>query len=389
MSIVVNKTRLPVTQWQTESGSVVSISDARKRYAKSLSVALEPIQDLHGYSAPWVGGAGKQLLDPSTFIDIPAESQGITAINNGDGTFTVKGTATSNAYITLINYQLISDYGFFEPDVSYTLSGYYSGDVYIGFGIYGSGTDYWANSASGKTMTFTAEQIASKRYRVIIYVHSGTVLGDTGIVLKPMICKSSAQNPATFAPYENLCPISGHSSVTAYRAGANQSDNPQSVTLSLGQTVYGGSVDLVSGVLTVTHGCYTITGSERWNTNSFNINRYYSIAYLLRGIAKLPVDNNSSVPIQTSIGNFNDSYNSMQYTNGKMCIATDGRIGINANLYDLYGGTEVLKDVQIVYELATPITIQLTPAEIEMLMRNNTVWSDAGLITLNYARIRQ
>ena len=44
--------------------------------------------------------------------------------------------------------------------------------------------------------------------------------------------------------------------------------------------------------------------------------------------------------------------------------------------------------LQIVYKLATPITYQLTPTQIEMLMRNNTVWSDAGVVTLNYARIR-
>lgn len=143
-------------------------------------------------------------------------------------------------------------------------------------------------------------------------------------------------------------------------------------------TVYGGTLDVVTGVLTVTHSCYTITGSEAWNTNSANRNRYYSVAYLLRGIAKLPTNNNLSVPIQTSIGNFDDSYNSMLNKDGKMCIAADGRIGINADLYDLYGGTEVLKDVQICYELATPITYNLTAQEVELLVGQNYVWADTG-----------
>ena len=59
MSIVVSKTRLPVTEWQTESGSVVSIANARRRDAKSCIVTLEPIQDLHGYANPWSGVVGR------------------------------------------------------------------------------------------------------------------------------------------------------------------------------------------------------------------------------------------------------------------------------------------------------------------------------------------
>ena len=68
MSIVVSKTRLPVTEWQTESGSVVSVNNARRRDAKSAVVTLQPIQDLHGYSSPWVGGAGKNVLPLTNYF---------------------------------------------------------------------------------------------------------------------------------------------------------------------------------------------------------------------------------------------------------------------------------------------------------------------------------
>ena len=130
---------------------------------------------------------GKNLLNPSGYIETPTGGSGITVVNNGDGTFTVKGTATNNVYITLTDYQLLSDYCFIVANTSYTLSGRYGGDVYVGFGVYGSGTDYWAANESGATMSFTNEQIASKRYRLIIFVRNGTALGDDGIVIKPQI----------------------------------------------------------------------------------------------------------------------------------------------------------------------------------------------------------
>ena len=40
--------------------------------------------------------------------------------------------------------------------------------------------------------------------------------------------------------------------------------------------------------------------------------------------------------------------------------------------------------VQLVYELATPLVIQLTPTEIQMLLGDNTIWNDVGDMTLEY-----
>jgi hypothetical protein len=40
--------------------------------------------------------------------------------------------------------------------------------------------------------------------------------------------------------------------------------------------------------------------------------------------------------------------------------------------------------VQLVYELATPITYQLTPQEITTLLGVNNVWSDCGPVDVEY-----
>ena len=145
--------------------------------------------------------------------------------------------------------------------------------------------------------------------------------------------------------------------------------------ISLGQNVYGGKVDLVSGKLTITHGIYTFSGNEAWTlqSGSYGGVKYYSTSYLVASSAKLPADNSKSVPIITSIGFFNYSYNQLHTHPYAMCIAADGRVGIEGNLYNPNGDT--LKDVQMVYELATPIEVDLTPTQISTLLGTNNIWS--------------
>ena len=40
-----------------------------------------------------------------------------------------------------------------------------------------------------------------------------------------------------------------------------------------------------------------------------------------------------------------------------------------------------MSGVQLVYELATPISIQLTPTEVDTLRGDNVIWADCGDIT--------
>ena len=68
-------------------GNPIQFSTESKQIARSTIIDLEPIQDLHGYSKPWVGGAGKNKL--------PLTVDGIKTVNtngtwNGN-TFTPTG----------------------------------------------------------------------------------------------------------------------------------------------------------------------------------------------------------------------------------------------------------------------------------------------------------
>jgi len=63
-----------------------------------------------------------------------------------------------------------------------------------------------------------------------------------------------------------------------------------------------------------------------------------------------------------------------------------GYIYVRADSYN--GDTTAFKSamngVQLVYELATPQTIQLTPTQINSLLDTNNIWSDTGNISVKY-----
>ena len=104
----------------------------------------------------------------------------------------------------------------------------------------------------------------------------------------------------------------------------NNYEPKYTATIDLGRTVYGGTLDVTTGLLTVTHG---------------NIASY----------------NGESLP-------------------GKWISSID--------VYSA-GGTPTT-GAQVVYELATPQTYQLTPTEVDLLLGDNNVWADTGDMTLTY-----
>ena len=63
------------------SGAIATFPDGSDLPMPKLEVAIEPQQDLHGYDAPWVGGAGKNKL-PMTLATIKANNTTGTWIGN-------------------------------------------------------------------------------------------------------------------------------------------------------------------------------------------------------------------------------------------------------------------------------------------------------------------
>lgn len=145
----------------------------------------------------------------------------------------------------------------------------------------------------------------------------------------------------------------------------------QTITTTLPQTVYGGTLDVVSGVLTVDRAMVTLNTASMDNSEDY------------------PGWRNSGVRNLMGAG-LNNVYNDAQTNVGRgMGVNTIGSNDILLLLKSQYDLTQsqwqaLAIDVQIIVPLATPTTIQLTPQQIDSLLGRNSVWADSGDVTVEY-----
>ena len=198
----------------------------------------------------------------------------------------------------------------------------------------------------------------------------------TKITMFPMQSGSGDPSPT------NVRPITGRTSVKLDIKDSEQVTQDE-ITISFGQTVYGGTVDLETGVLTVDRGYYRATTDKNWaqggSQTSAGFYRYYitPIPAMKNGsnqnglCDKLPTGSVSSQVVAAVFGYGNQSIN---------ILSTATTINdFKAELTNTYGGY-----LDLVYPLATPTTIQLTPSEVQLLKGANTVWTDGDTIELTY-----
>ena len=165
------------------------------------------------------------------------------------------------------------------------------------------------------------------------------------------------------------------SSATTYESYQQSND----ITISFGETVYGGTLDVETGELVVGNKYIdfsTVTINK--NNNDPNNWNYYirhsSLSYSSNMICSHLVYK-STIPT-TSIGLSSRPTNRAIYMNFLDAIGTN-----NVSHFRQYC---VDNNVQLVCELATPITIQLTPSEVQLLKGVNNLWTDGDEIELTY-----
>lgn len=184
---------------------------------------------------------------------------------------------------------------------------------------------------------------------------------------------------------DNVRPISGFDGLELSHSGADTS-NPDIITVDWTDeagTVYGGELDLLSGVLTVTYVIFDI--SELTFNYSSTYQRFQSTT-AISGI-KAPTNNNTKVNALCSHFAIDTSNNTAE--SGKDNIIGVSMTGVvQIRDISLNGDTTLLatllNDCDFIYELATPITYQLTPQEIETLIGVNNIWADTGDIAVSF-----
>ena len=145
-------------------------------------------------------------------------------------------------------------------------------------------------------------------------------------------------------------------------------------TISLGDTRYGGTLDVRRGKLRVTHGYKDI--------NDFStLTDWLSAGGLhIAEIAGTYTANASSVCSMLKQKIINQAWASTTE-----CYAIEaGKIRIYTTETTLANFKAKFAQLQLVYELATPIEVDLTPTEITTLLGTNNVWADCGDIEVEY-----
>ena len=205
------------------------------------------------------------------------------------------------------------------------------------------------------------------------------------VKIKPAQAGSGDPSPT------NIKPITGWTGCSVSVSGAdtgNPTVYPVSWQTEAG-TVYGGTIDVTAGVLTVTHAYHAFDGTESIGANSsgnsfyanYNVGDYGSVKnnriICSHGVRK------SLSPSNTVKGV--DIFNSGASQKARMTMRFDGAGSSSASymafLAEQYAnGTPV----QAVWELSSPVTVQLAPQEVTALAGANTVRADTGDVTVEY-----
>lgn len=192
------------------SGNPVILEDAAPGTPIEMVVDIQPSQDLHGYDHPWVGGAGKNKL-PNNWSS--ATVNGINFTVNEDGTVTANGTATANAT--------------FYYDTEMAIS---QNMIMNGCPSDGSASKYvmLARTTTNGYRTDDGSGVTIKNGLVInrfaIVINSGQTVNN--LEFKPML-RLASETDTSYAPYENICPITGYDEVNVKRTGKNLLDSPK------------------------------------------------------------------------------------------------------------------------------------------------------------------
>ena len=332
----------------TASGAIASFPDGSDLFDYlSCIVDIEPVQAGSGTPSPdnvrpitgWTGCevdvAGVNLLDASLIeqgsYDFPSSAQNCNTtyipIKGGQTYMWSQNGSVAGRYIRFYD----SEYT--EQDTATRV------------------TQYNTTNA-----TFSAPQWA-KFMRILWYSVNSITPTDIK-ALQPQIEPGSTATPyQTYNPNSAVYPITWQT-----EAG----------------TVYGGTVDLATGVLTVTDG-HVDLGTLNWTRVQYQSDFYYFRAPLT-GLYVTSSGNDAPMLLCSSYACANKTQTSAlssdklitKYFNNINLLVRDDSYTTGESF------TTAVSGVYLVYRLATPTTYQLDPVQVACLLGQNNVWADCG-----------
>lgn len=333
-------------------------------------VALSPNQDLHGYSEPWVGGANVNKF-PSAVAESKTAS-GVTVVSDGHGTYSLSGTSSADVSIDFDieqTYTIPQSIGNGGQGCCYFFNNktYSDGEFLFYFMDGTREIDSWSMSELNRIKSAYSAMASQTCNKVRFKINVGTNVD--GLKISPMFSENGlTTNPFTW--WKNICPISGHTQVDV-DASDGQTTQEQ-VTVNLGGTYYSGVLDAVTGVFTPDTASVDL-GSCTWSRTEITSGKYRYYSTEISYVVKSPKSTSEMPNIKCEgykkklPSQYNQAVDGITiYTNGSIQIYDS----TNNTLSTTDFGTAV-SGIKLVYELATPTPIQLSPTMVKALVGEN------------------
>lgn len=281
---------------------------------------------------------GKNLMRQD-YYETRTSASDVSWTVNPNKSITFSGTASGTIYFNCGN---ASNNTFTLSAGTYTLKGTGNANVRVTLVKDGS---YFTN-ANSSDVTFTLTETAV--FYVYIYVASGAA---TNLTVYPQIEVGSVST--AYQPYGD----------TMYYVGWE----------SEAGTVYGGTLNVTTGLLTVTHGSFNAS-SITWT--GFNALDDSTGNYVYKVNVFSPA--NTNVISDKYKWKQANKWESLTYgefmTSTTLIVTVPTSVTTTAEAKTHFTNN----DATFVYELATPVTYQLTPTEITTFLGTNNIWADCG-----------
>ena len=234
--------------------SETGIASFNTNFAKPMKVTCEfsPKQDLHGYDNPWPAGGGKNLLNEVAYSSLSSVEYSNGVFSGGQAT---PWSTYNNCYFVRVkNGDTIVVWGRLSYDQS---TGRYGRSINVDvtaidtliIGVLGTNYNNEVSFASSDVFPESGTYYVS--YKVNTPVPDG---GGNFAFSELQVSKSSEYS---YAPYENICPISGWSSSTIMDQGENLIDQS--------------SINVVNGYYRNDNGVETQTANSFYISNTYPV----------------------------------------------------------------------------------------------------------------------
>lgn len=253
---------------------------------------------------------------------------------------------------------------------------------------------------TNSTLAFPSDFVSAINALQVFHEYSGSVANFTTAsatsLLKLSVAIEPVQSGSGDPSPNNVRPISGWNDVNVWVQPTYDTTASPTATIDLNGTRYGGTLDVVTGVLIVNRVHATLNGTHpvqlaNWRPTATSIGWAYSYSTF---------PDRATVALPGTVGNIlSDKLKTASYDNaywGDYDAMISGTNHPSYSFFVRYPDTSLTTStaintflsanpIDIVYAIENPFIIKLSPGTVSTLIGTNNMWADTGNITLWYA----